>query len=171
MPASDQGVSKDRYAIIPRVLVFITRGREVLMIKGAPNKRIWANRYNGIGGHVEQGEDFLTAAYRELNEEAGITNIRLEMCALITIDAGESTGIGMAVFRGSMEEGTDVELKPSGEGALEWVHQFDMVSVPLVEDLPVLVPRVLARKPGDPVLFGQYSYSPDGKLQVRFVKE
>jgi 8-oxo-dGTP diphosphatase len=171
MPASDQGVSNDRYTIIPRVLVFITRGREVLMIKGAPNKRIWANRYNGIGGHVEQGEDFLTAAYRELHEEAGISNIRLELCAMITIDPGERTGIGMAVFRGTIVEGTEVELRPSGEGALEWVHQFDMVSVPLVEDLPVLIPRVLAHKSGAPVIFGQYSYATDCKLKIRFVKE
>lgn len=170
MPASDQGISKDRYVIIPRVLVFITRGREVLMIKGAPTKRIWANLYNGIGGHVEQGEDFLTAAYRELSEETGISNISLELCALITIDAGERTGIGMAVFRGSVEEGIHVELKPSGEGALEWVHQFDMVSVPLVEDLPVLIPRVLAYKSGSQPLFGLYTYSNDGKLRIKFIK-
>jgi 8-oxo-dGTP diphosphatase len=169
MPASDQGVLHDRYTIIPRVLVFITRGREVLMIKGAPDKRIWANRYNGIGGHVEQGEDFLSAAYRELKEEAGIDNIRLKFCALVTIDSGERTGIGMAVFKGSMEEGTEVELKPSDEGGLEWIHQFDMVSLPLVEDLPILLPRILAHKAGDQPLFGLYTYSNEGKLKIRFI--
>jgi len=56
MPKSEQGVTFDRYAIIPRTLIFITRegpsGLEVLLIKGAPTKRLWANRYNGVGGHV-----------------------------------------------------------------------------------------------------------------------
>ena len=169
MPASDQGVFHDRYKVIPRVLIFLTRGRDVLLIKGAPTKRLWANLYNGIGGHVEQGEDVLTAAYRELNEEAGISDVTLELGAIISIDAGERTGISMYVFRGTVPEGKEYDLKPSNEGALEWVHQFDMVSIPLVEDLPVLIPKILAHKAGDQPLFGLYSYSDTGKLQVRFV--
>jgi hypothetical protein len=44
-----------------------------------------------------------------------------------------------------------------------------MVSVPLVEDLPVLIPRILAKKVGDTPIFGLYSYSKEGKLQIRFV--
>jgi 8-oxo-dGTP diphosphatase len=43
MPKSDQGVQTKRYQIIPRVLIFIFDGDRVLLIKGAPNKRLWAN--------------------------------------------------------------------------------------------------------------------------------
>ena len=52
MPKSDQGVRNDRYKIIPRTLIFVTRGEQVLLLKGAEHKRLWANQYNGIGGHV-----------------------------------------------------------------------------------------------------------------------
>jgi 8-oxo-dGTP diphosphatase len=60
MPSSEQGLSFDRYVCIPRTLIFITRGDKVLLLKGAANKRIWANKYNGVGGHVERGEDVLS---------------------------------------------------------------------------------------------------------------
>jgi len=55
MPVSEQGLDLSRYMLIPRVLVFVKRGTSVLLIKGAATKRIWANKYNGVGGHVEPG--------------------------------------------------------------------------------------------------------------------
>jgi 8-oxo-dGTP diphosphatase len=170
MPASDKGVFQDRYQLIPRVLVFLLRGREVLLIKGAPAKKLWANLYNGIGGHVEQGEDIISAAYRELLEETGISGVPLMLSAIITIDTGEKTGIGMYVFRGTLEEDENPALISSTEGELEWVHQFDLVSAPLVEDLPALLPKIIAHKAGAPPVFGLYSYSPEGKLHIHFAK-
>ena len=43
----------------------VTGEPEVLLLRGAADKRLWANRYNGLGGHVEAGEDVLSAAKRE----------------------------------------------------------------------------------------------------------
>jgi 8-oxo-dGTP diphosphatase len=48
--------------IIPRVAVFLRRNDSYLLLKGAPTKRLWANKYNGLGGHIERGEDVLSAA-------------------------------------------------------------------------------------------------------------
>ncbi|MBK8800029.1 MAG: NUDIX domain-containing protein [Anaerolineales bacterium] len=83
-----------RHLATPRVLIFLTcfnqaRGeREVLLLKGAPTKRLWANRYNGLGGHVEAAEDVYTAAVREVREEAGIEVRDLSLRGVVTIDAG-----------------------------------------------------------------------------------
>lgn len=54
--------------------VFIINERdEILQQRRAPNKDSYPNMWDlSCGGHVVTGEDFLTAAARELNEELGI---------------------------------------------------------------------------------------------------
>jgi len=60
---------------VPRTLIFLERNGHVLLIRGGPDK--WfAGRYNGLGGHVEPGEDVYTAALREVQEEAGARGSR-----------------------------------------------------------------------------------------------
>lgn len=169
MPASDQGPTHNRYAIIPRTLIFLTRrdekGEKVLLLKGAPHKRLWANRYNGVGGHIERGEDMLTAARRELLEEAGLEPTSLWLCGVVNVDTGQNPGIGIFVLRGECHAG---EPAASPEGELAWLSFAELGELPLVEDLPALLPRVLAMQPGDPPFAALYRYDAAAKLVITF---
>jgi len=168
MPKSDQGITKDRYMLIPRTAIFVRRSRgpaaEYLLIKGAPTKRLWAGKYNCLGGHVERGEDVLFSAQRELMEEAGIT-ADLWLCGTVLVDAGD-VGICLYVFCGENVTG---EIKPCEEGAVEWVKKDAVLHLPVAEDLPILLDRIDNMQRGDPPFSGRSSYD-DDKLKVVFAK-
>lgn len=163
MPKSEQGVNRERYLVIPRTLVFITKGEQVLLIKGAPTKRLWANRYNGVGGHVERGEDAGSAALREVQEETGLRVCDLQLCGTLLVDASDEIGIAIYVFRARYSGG---EIRPSDEGELEWIEMAELDRLPVVEDLRLILPRVLRHGAGQVPFHARSFYDANDRLQV-----
>jgi 8-oxo-dGTP diphosphatase len=168
MPVSDQRLNRDRYSVIPRVLIFVTRGDSILLLKLLPRDGKawrWAGRYNGLGGHVERGEDSLTAARRELMEESGV-QADLHLCGILIVDTGEDVGIELHIFGGDYVSG---ELTSTREGIPEWIPINALEQFPLLEDGPVLISKVLGMKRGDPPFLARSFYDETGKLVVKIV--
>ncbi len=162
MQPEDQRDHKSRYTVIPRTLVFLTQEDQILLLKGAPSKKLWANRYNGLGGHIEPQENPYEAAKREVWEESGLRVKTLTLRAVIHVTLPEPPGVMLFVFVGKAS--TTAPLKASEEGSLTWVRREDLDTLPLVDDLPQLLPRIL--EPGD-MTFGHYHFTKDG-LQIKF---
>lgn len=175
MKASEQGVGTGkagRYQVVPRTLIFVTSvnpatgSEEMLLIKGAPTKRLWANKYNGIGGHIEAGEDFLAAAHRELAEETGLANVDLILRGLINIavqpDGDAPSGVGVLIFTGHT---ASREIAASDEGGLHWIPLADLVSRPLVDDLYQLLPLL---RNSQAMIYGHYQPNDSGEMTYRF---
>ncbi|MFN2285652.1 MAG: NUDIX hydrolase [Anaerolineae bacterium] len=161
MRPEDQLNAGVRYTVIPRVLVFLTRDDEVLLLRGAPDKKLWAGKYNGLGGHIEPGETPYQAAVREVGEEAGLIVEALTLRAVVHVMLAPAPGVLFFVFTGAAPSD---ELRPSVEGEPVWVARSEINTLPLVEDLLELLPRVLG--PG-PLIYGHYTFSEDG-LRMTF---
>ena len=158
----EQGIKKDRYMLIPRTVIFIRRGGEYLLIKGADSKKLWSGKYNGLGGHVEKGEDVISSAKRELLEEAGIT-ADLWLCGTVIVDAGE-TGICLFVICGENPQG---EITESKEGKAEWIKKESITELPTVEDLFILLNKIDSINQND-LPFSARSFYEEGKLKIVF---
>lgn len=174
MQPEDQGSRQGRYKLVARTLLFVTRTcsppdcdrdrEQILLLKGAADKRLWANKYNGVGGHLEPGESPEASARRELREETGLEVARLNLCGVVHITMPAPPGIILFVFLG---EGPRGGLKASTEGMPVWVD-FDRLSeLALVEDLPELLPRLMAARAEQRMLYGIYHVT-DAGLQITF---
>lgn len=159
-----QRPDSSRYAVIPRTLTFLTRPGEVLLIRVAQHKGAWAGCLNGLGGHIEAGEDPLAAARRELAEEAGLTASPLRLVGAIVIDVGASPGIALFVFVGQAEG----RASAGAEGEPVWVPLEDLGRHQLVEDLPEVLPLALRCFQDGSVFTGITRFAPDGQAERLF---
>ena len=66
------------------ILVYNKEEDKILMCKR--EKEPFKGKFNLVGGKVEQGEDELNAAYRELQEETGITEDDIRLTNLMNFE-------------------------------------------------------------------------------------
>lgn len=151
--------------VVPRTLCFLLHGDDVLLLRGAPDKRLWANRYNGLGGHVEPGEDVYSAAWREIAEEAGVPIADLRLRGVITVaPEGEGPGVLLFVFTA---RALSREVRASAEGHPVWVPRGRVGALETVEDVPQILEWVLGMGPDDPPFFAHSTRDAAGRIVLR----
>ncbi len=168
MSKNPQRILKGRYQVVPRTIILLIRDDLVLLQKAPETKKIFPGYYNGIGGHVERGEDVYHGAVRELREEAAISCGDLALCGTVMIDVEEEQGILLFVFSGSEVNG---EIRSSDEGTLHWVEISRLSSIKVVEDIPELVDRIQQARNSGRLFFGKYLYDEDGKRITSWLQE
>lgn len=169
MGVSEQGLkhSRHRFHVVPRTLIFITCRNRVLLLKGAPTKKIWPNRYNGVGGHIEPGETPLAAARRETAEEVGLHKLTDWMlCGTVVIETEDPLlGILLFVYRAVSQV---EQVRGSAEGVPYWVHWGTLSPATMVPDLPYLLPRVLSMSAGDSPFYARTFYDQSNQPRIVF---
>ncbi|NLG52048.1 MAG: NUDIX domain-containing protein [Chloroflexi bacterium] len=163
----DQGTANTRrYTVVPRTLSFILHEGHVLLLRGAPDKPLWANLLNGVGGHLEPDEDPLSGAQREVREETGLAVEALALRAIVHIAGTPSApGVLLFVFVGQT---TTRQVRAGREGRLAWYPLDGLPWEEMVEDLRELLPRILAARPGDAPVYGHYAPDATGRMAFHF---
>lgn len=152
-------------AVYLRTLCFIFHGADVLLIcrKHPPAAGYW----NAIGGKIDRGEDPLEAAVREVREEAGIDP------ALVF------RGVATAIVRSTGEHWTiflfaadvnDRAVVASDEGPLRWVAPDEIAALPVLPDIPLLLPHVRDRAGGPIVAKFVYATPDASTLEATLVR-
>ncbi len=168
MGAKEQAAraTSGRWLTIPRTLSFVFNGGDLLLMKRASHKRVFPNQYNGLGGHIERDEDPASGARREIAEEAGLDLRSLRLRGIHNIDAGAACGIMLFVYT-AISESRDI--RPEGpEGSLEWLPLDKVWQLDLVEDLPLILPRILAMSADEPPYSAHVSYDEADQIVLRF---
>ncbi len=170
MGAKEQGADaiKTRWLTIPRTLCFITNGNDVLLMKRKMQTRIFPGRYNGVGGHLERDEDPLSGALREIREETGLAVTDVRLRGIYNVDAGAEMGILLFVFTAQAASRAFVECD---EGTLHWVPLHSAQDLPLVEDLPILLPRLFGSAALSTPFFAHVQYDAADQLVMKFAEE
>ena len=167
MSKNPQRILNGRYQVVPRTIILLMRNDLVLLQQAPETKKIFPGYFNGIGGHIERGEDVFSGAVRELREEAGISCEDLALYGTIMIDVEAPQGILLFVFSGSKVNGN---INDSEEGPLHWVDISKLKNLKVVEDIPELVERIQQSKDSGRMFHGKYLYDDKGKRITTWVE-
>jgi 8-oxo-dGTP diphosphatase len=162
-------VIQKKYQMVPRTLIFIERDDKILIICKNKRSSFGFGRLNGIGGHIEKGEEPFESARREIREEANIQVKNLDLSAILFIDINDVPGIEVFVFKATYLSG---EIRDSNEGHLEWMTRGELLSQSnLVKDLPFLIDLVDNHIPKSMPKIVKYIYDKNEKLRIDVYSE
>ena len=141
------------------MLAFISRGDEVLLIHRNKKNAFAYKKWNGIGGHIEKGEDPLTAIRREVKEETGFLIEKFDLNAVVFISQKIDVGIMLFVFSSNFDNDNIIS---SAEGEVKWIKMNEISLYDTVEDISYLLDVISNSKENNKVLILNYEYSDDG---------
>jgi 8-oxo-dGTP diphosphatase len=151
--------------------VFVIDANRVLMIRRSLEKNYLPGYIQPIGGKVDLNEDPLTAAKRELKEEAGIEVANLKLKAIVTEiktkkDSLYSTNWQIFHFVGEYK---GESIIGNEEGELIWIDKKELKNEKLADSIMLLLDKLLDGS--SKVAFAKYTYGDNNTLLNKDIEE
>lgn len=135
----DEDDSRYHRSVQTSITNFLYCGNHYLFLKRGPQKRVNPNRLNGIGGRVEQGEDFLSAAIRETEEETGyvVAAKDIRLVGVVRLEGGYTEDWIMCFFKIHVPNMKIPKGNTDDDGTLLWLHKDEVLDSghEMVDDL------------------------------------
>lgn len=103
------------------------------------SKRVDPNRLNGVGGRVEPGEDYLSAAIRETEEETGyrVSQEDIQLAGVVRLEGGYQEDWIMCFFKITIKDKKIPKGAETDDGRLMWINKAKVLNTEfeLVDDV------------------------------------
>lgn len=121
---------------------FLKCGNEYLFVKRSADKKVDAGRLNGIGGKLEPGEDYLTCALRETEEETGyqVSEKDCRLAGVVKLEGGYEEDWVMCFFVIDVPDKQVPRGMKTDEGQFMWLKADEVLhtGIEMVDDLQYL---------------------------------
>lgn len=155
-------MSRPRHTARLSTVAFVRAGSEVLLLRHPETKERFPGLWDGIGGHVEAGEDLRAAARRELREESGLDVADLALRGVIHESGLLGHDYVVFLFVGESER---CEVRSPEGLTLCWHDLAKLDDLPLVEDLRTWLRPLL--ETDRPLVITQRYDGRDGLLSIQ----
>lgn len=155
-------MSDRRHSARLATVSFVRRGDDVLLRRHPETSDRFAGLWNGIGGHVEPGEDIRGAAQRELREEAAVEADPLRLRAVIHESGLLGHHYVVFLFVGEWARG---RARAADAAQLAWHRIGRLGELALVPDVAELLPRLLSSR--EPLFVTETYDGSDRRLSIR----
>lgn len=145
------------------VLAYIEKDNSYLMLLRNKKKHdINANKWIGVGGHLENNETPELALIREIKEETGLDVISYSKKGLIHFNYDDISEL-MHLYIVNDFKG---ELIECDEGTLKWIKKCDLFSLELWEGDKIFLKKLLNNEPYFEL---ELNYLKDKLISYRFI--
>ncbi|MBQ6921325.1 MAG: 8-oxo-dGTP diphosphatase [Bacilli bacterium] len=146
------------------VLAYLVKEDSCLMLLRNKKKHdINANKWIGVGGHLEEKESPLDALYREIKEETGLDVISYEYKSLIRFNYDDISEL-MHLYIVNEFKG---DLIDCDEGTLKWIKKSDLFSLELWEGDKIFLKKLINNEPYFEL---ELNYLEDKLISFKFIK-